>query len=115
MKIEVTGPQPTQTIDAFPDTPGTADYTINPLTAPGTYTITAGRADGSEQVSHQVTVPQPPPPPSSGAVVSPADGGTVLAPWDGPVRVRWDVISHPEAWYRVTSMEARSVSSTAST
>jgi hypothetical protein len=80
--------------------PSTAEYAINPLTAPGTYTITAGRTDGSEQTSVQVTVPAPPVP-NSADIVAPADNAFVLSGWSGPIRVRWDSISDPEATYVV--------------
>ena len=86
-----------------PNVGNTYTYSVAPMNAPGTYTIAVGRVDGSEAPAQvTVTVPEPPPPPSSATVISPTFGATVLAPWDGPIRVRWDVISNPAAWYRVS-------------
>jgi hypothetical protein len=108
MKIEASGPGGYSSLVGPitvepPNVGNTFTYSVAPMTAPGTYTISAGRMDGSEAPAQvTVTVPAPPPPPSSGEVVAPVDGATVLAPWDGPVRVRWDVIATTDAWYRVS-------------
>jgi hypothetical protein len=107
MKVEASGPGGySSLVGPITVTPaqvgGTFDYSLSPMNAPGTYTISAGRMDGSETpVSVGVTVPEPPPPPSSASIVSPSFGATVLAPWAGPIRVRWDQIAHPEASYVV--------------
>jgi FlgD Ig-like domain len=105
MKIEVTGPQPGQTILSAV-TPeqvgGTAEYTIGPLTAAGTYTIAAGRADGTEPLAQvAVTVPEPPPPPNEALVIAPAHEASVLQGWRGPIKVRWRSVARPGATYSV--------------
>ncbi|HXV33880.1 MAG TPA: hypothetical protein VD769_07705 [Gaiellaceae bacterium] len=108
MKVEASGPNGYHSLVGPitvepPNVGNTYTYSVAPMIAPGTYTISAGRVDGSEAPAQvTVTVPEPPPPPSSATVVAPAFGAVVLAPWDGPIRVRWDVISNPAAWYRVS-------------
>ena len=65
MKVVVTGPQPTQTIeDTVAAAPSIVQYTLLPLTVAGTYSITASKADGSDAASVELTVP----PPNSAAV-----------------------------------------------
>ena len=82
MKVEVSGPQPTEThhTSVVPEDVGsTVEYAISALSAPGAYTIAAGRADGSEppaQVS--VTVSEPPPPANDATILAPANGSTHL-------------------------------------
>ena len=72
-------------------------YWIDPLLTSGTYTITAGRADGSETSSISITLP----PLNVAAVLSPVDGAAVAYGWRGPLRIRWDSIKHPGAFYVV--------------
>ena len=99
MKIEISGPQPTQTILTSPTGPSTADYSApTPLTVPGAYTITAGRADGSEAPAQlTVTVPSPP---GAVDVTFPEHGATFFNSFAGPIRMRWDAVN-PAADYRV--------------
>ena len=101
MKLEVTGPG--YSFALAPITVTADDrfrvqgYTIDPLPAVGTYSITAGRADGSETSSTWFVVP----PPNDATIVTPIDGGAVLFGWRGPLRIRWDSITHPQSAYVV--------------
>jgi hypothetical protein len=100
MKIVVAGPQPQQTIpvtvQADPAPPTTADYAINPLNAPGTYTITASRADGADAASVVVVVRV-----NSATILAPTNGSYRFHPWRGPLRVRWASVSQADHTYSV--------------
>ena len=99
VKIEVSGPQPTQTIadTIAPENVGVSvQYPISALDASGSYVITASRSDGTEAVSVTVRVP----PPNDVSIVAPLDGATLLQGWHGPIRVRWDSFD-PEGAYEV--------------
>jgi Flagellar hook capping protein len=89
VKIEVTGPQPTQAIadTIAPENVGVSvQYPIAALDAPGSYVITASRSDGTEASSVTVRVP----PPNDVSIIAPSDGSTVVQGWHGPIKVRWD-------------------------
>ena len=106
MKIEATGPNGySTTVGPITVTPanvgGTYVYQVDPMNAPGTYTISAGRMDGSEAPAQvTVTVPAPPPSPGVADVTFPAHGAVFFNSFGGPIRVRWDAVN-PAAGYRV--------------
>jgi FlgD Ig-like domain len=106
MKIEATGPDGySSTVGPITVTPpnvgGTFTYSVAPMVAPGTYTISAGRIDGSEAPA-QVTVTVPAPPDTSSAtILAPVDGATLFNPWNRQMRVRFDDLGGPGALYEV--------------
>lgn len=100
MRLEIVGPEYSFLVSPITVDVGAGSalqqYPIDPLPSYGTYTITAGRADGTEESSVSFTVP----PPNDATLVSPTEGGAVLG-WQGPVRIRWNSIAHPQATYIV--------------
>jgi flagellar hook assembly protein FlgD len=71
-------------------------WTITPLSASGSYTVSVQAPDSTVAASSSFTVPA-----DGATVISPASGAIFHAPYSGPVRVHWNSVSNPAGSYSV--------------